>query len=206
MVGATVAAVAAVGSLGLAAYGMSQQQGVADQQAQFQNSQLGFEEQQWQAQQPYRQQLAALMSNPSQISKIPGFQFALQTGEESVARQFAANPGGAGAAALMRYGEDYASEAYTQQAQLLAQLSGISNNPATYGSVGVGAGGNAAYSSQNSFNDLMRLLSQGGSIAKMFGPGGTFGSAGTPTNPGFGSDMGPGGLSPTGWFPANQVQ
>lgn len=201
MVGAVTAAVAAVGSLGLAAYSMSQQQGVADQQLGMMNSQLDLEKNLFGQQQQYRDQLSTLMNDPSSVTKLPGYQFNKQQGEESVARQFAGNPGGGGSAALMRYGQDYASGAYGQQVQLLAQLSGISQNPASYGSVGVGAGGNAVSSSANSFDSMMRVLSEGGSVAKLFGPKGAFGAAGTPTNPGTpGAGMGPGGMQPTGWF------
>lgn len=198
--GPVTAAVAAVGALGLSAYSMSQQQGVASDQLGMQRQQLGMEQNLYGQQQQYRDQLSKLMADPSSVKNLPGYEFNKQQGEESVARQFASNPGGAGSAALMRYGQDYASSAYGQQVQLLSQLGGITQNPASYGSVGVGAGGNALTGQSNSFDQLQKILAQGGAVAKMFGPQGVFGSAGTPTNPGTpGAQMGPGGLAPGGW-------
>lgn len=180
MVGAVTAAVAAVGSLGLAAYSMSQQQGVASDQLGMQRQQLGMEQNLFGQQQQYRDDLSKLMADPSSVTSLPGYQFNKQQGEESVARQFAANPGGGGSAALMRYGQDYASNAYQQQVQLLAGLSGIEQNPASYGQVGVGAGDNAIRGQATSFSQLQQLLAQGGATARMFGPQGVFSSAGTP--------------------------
>lgn len=207
MAGAITAAVAAVGSLALGAYSASQASSVADQQMGMMNSQLDLEKNMFGQQQQYRDQLSKLMADPSSVTKLPGYQFNKQQGEESVARQFASNPGGGGAAALERYGQDYASSAYGQQVQLLSQLSGISQNPASYGQVGVGAGGNAVSAQGTSFDQLQKILAQGGATMKLFGPQGIFGSAGTPTNPGTpGAQMGPGGMQPTGWFDSAAVQ
>jgi hypothetical protein len=202
MVGAVTAAVAAVASVGVGIYAATQAGSAASAQERAMNTQLDFEKAQWGAQAPYRQQLSDLMANPSSVTSLPGYEFNKQQGEESVARQFASNPGGAGSAALVRYGQDYASNVYQQQAQLLAQLSGISNNPAQYGSVGQGYGSNAISGQGQSFNQLQQLLAQGGATMRMFGPQGVFGASGTPTNPGTsGAQGGPGGLPMVGWVP-----
>lgn len=202
MTGGITAAVAAVGSLALGAYGASQAGSATSQQLGMANTQLGMEQSLFGQQQQYRNQLHDLLADPSSVTKLPSYAFFKQQGEESVARQFAANPSGAEGVALTEYGQNYASNAYQQQAQLLASLSGLTQNPASFGSVGTSAGGNAISGSTTNFQQLQQLLAQGGSIAKMFGTGGTFGSAGTPTNPGVGSQMGPGGLDPTGWIPS----
>lgn len=180
MVGAVTAAVAAVGSLGLAAYSMSQQQSMANDQKSMANNQFGLEKDLYNQQGKYRTQLDQLMADPGSVAKLPGYAFARDEGATTVARQGAANPGGGGAAALTRYGEDYASSAYQQQAQLLASLSGLNQNPASYGQVGTQGAANASDSQGRSFAQLQQLLAQGGATAKMFGPQGSYSSAGTP--------------------------
>lgn len=199
MTGAITAGVAAVGSLALGAYSVSQQGSIAGQQMGIAQSQLAMEQQLYNDQGTYRTQLNQLLADPSSVTKLPGYQFNLDQGAETVARQYASNPGGAGAAALTRYGQDYASSAYLQQAQLLASLSGLQQNPAAYGSNANSGAAGAASTQGMTFNEMQQLLAQGGAVAKLFGPGGTFGSAGTPANPGTGQ-MGPGGMSPGGWF------
>jgi len=72
MVGAVTAAVAAVGSLGLAAYSMSQQQRVASDQLGMQRQQLGLEQQLFNEQGKYRGQLDQLLADPSSVTKLPG--------------------------------------------------------------------------------------------------------------------------------------
>lgn len=197
MVGAVTAAVAAVASIGIEAYGMSQQAGIAGKQEQIANTQLGLQQQQmgmeqslFNQQQPYRDQLSQLMADPASVSKLPGYAFERDQGAETVARQFAGNPGGGGAAALTRYGEDYAGGAYGQQVQLLAGLAGL--NPSAYapGSNPVGAGANLNNASNNSFNQMQQLLAQGGALTKMFGAGGQFASAGTPASGGVSGAVG----------------
>lgn len=189
MVGAVTAAVAAVASVGIAAYGMSQQAGVQGQQQQIANSQLGIQEQQMQMeqglfnqQQPYRDQLHALVESPNQVTNLPGYQFNKQQGEESVARQFAGNPSGAEGVALTKFGSDYSQGVYQQQVAMLSSLSGLTTPASTFasGSNPVGAGSNLNTGQNQSFNELMQVLSQTGATAKMFGPGGQFNSAGTP--------------------------
>jgi hypothetical protein len=128
----------------------------------------------------YRTQLNQLLADPSSVTKLPSYDFFKQQGAESVARNFAANPSGAQGVALEEYGQNYASNAYQQQAQLLASLSGLTQNPAGYGQVASGATSNALSGQGQSFEQLQQLLAQGGSALKMFGPQGSYSSAGTP--------------------------
>ncbi len=180
MTGAITAAAAAVASVGISAYSMSQSGSAASAASRLGNSQLALEQDLYSQQQPYRDQLSALLADPSSVTSLPGYKFNKQQGEESVARQFAANPSGAEGVALTEFGQNYASSAYQQQAQLLAGLSGLNQNPAAYGSNAVGANSNAISGSGQNFNQIQQLLAQGGSIAKMFGPQGSYSSAGTP--------------------------
>jgi len=143
-------------------------------------SQLEMEQELFDAQGQYRDQLSKLMADPSSVTKLPSYQFFKDQGAESVARNFAANPGGAQGVALEQYGQQYASTAYEQQAQLLASLSGLTQNPAGYGSVANGANSNAIAAQGQSFEQIQQLLAQGGSAMKMFGPQGNYSSAGTP--------------------------
>jgi len=184
MVGAvtatTVAAAAAVASVGVGAYSAYQSSKANSQANRLANSQLGMEQELFGAQGQYRDQLSQLMADPSSVTKLPSYQFFKDQGAESVARNFAANPGGAQGVALEQYGQNYASSAYEQQAQLLAGLSGLTQNPAGYGSVASGANSNAISGQGQSFEQIQQLLAQGGSALKMFGPQGSYSSAGTP--------------------------
>lgn len=180
MVGAVVAAAAAVASVGIGIYSTVQAGKAQSQANNIANTQLGLEENLNNEQQPYRDQLNALLKDPSSVAQLPGYQFNKQQGEDSVARQFAANPGGAEGVALTKFGQDYASSAYQQQVQMLTQLSGLTNNPASYGSSAVGANSNAIGGAGQNFNQIQQLLAQSGSIAKLFGPQGSYDSAGTP--------------------------
>lgn len=188
---AGVGAAAAVGSLAVGAYSAIQSGKAADRQLGIENTQLGMEQQLFGEQQGYADQLSKLLADPSSVTSLPGYKFNKDQGAETIARQFAQNPGsGAEGAALTRYGQDYASSAYLQQANLLASLSGLTQNPAGLGSVANQAGGNAIAGQGQSFDQLQRLLAQGGSIARQFGPGGVFSSAGTPGAAGAGSGGG----------------
>lgn len=176
----SVAAGLAVGSLAVGAYSAYNSNKNANAANKIANSQLGFEEGIYNDQGKYRDQLDALLNDPSSVSKLPSYDFFKKQGEESVARNFAANPSGKEGVALEEYGQNYASSAYTQQAQLLASLSGLNQNPASYGSAAVGANSNAISGQSQTFQQLQQLLAQGGSAMKMFGPQGDFATAGTP--------------------------
>ena len=109
-------------------------------------------------QQGFEQQLAALLKDPSSVTKLPGYQFQLGQGEQSLARQFiAASYGGSGnmGAGLIKYGQDYASNAYQQQVGILSQLAGITapSSPAALG-------GNALTGQANQNAQMNNMLYQ----------------------------------------------
>lgn len=180
MVGAVTAAAAAVASVGVGIYSATQASKAQGQATRMANSQLEFEKGIFNEQGKYRDQLDALIKDPSSVTKLPSYDFFKNQGAESVARNFAGNPGGAQGVALEEYGQNYASSAYQQQAQLLAGLSGLTQNPASFGAAAVGANSNAISGSGQSFDQIQQLLAQGGSAMKMFGPQGSYSSAGTP--------------------------
>lgn len=157
-----IAAAAIVGTAASTAVGAanaSTAAGIANQQ----EGQSGsiFGEQQY-----FEQQLANLVANPGSVTSLPGYQFNFQQGQQSVARQMAA--GGFGqsgneAAALTQYGQGYAMNTYQQQAQLLAQLSGITNasSPSQGGAAATGANSSSA----SQFNNLFANLGVAGGFA-----------------------------------------
>lgn len=177
---AGIAAAGAVASVGVGAYSAYESSKAAGQANDIANSQLGLEQNLFGQQQQYRDQLSALLKDPSSVTKLPSYKFFKDQGTESVARQSASNPSGAGSVALDEFGQNYASSAYSQQAQLLAGLSGLTQNPASYGQTAVGANSNAISGSGQSFQQIQQLLAQGGSALKMFGPQAGYSTAGTP--------------------------
>src|SRR5258706_9721528 len=123
MSGAITAAVAAVASVGIAAYGASQQHGISGQ-LQGQSGTM-FGEQQY-----YAQLLQQLIADPSSVTKLPGYQFNKDQGTQAVARQMAGSGflgSGNEAIALTKYGQDYANNAYATQAALLGQFAGLTS-------------------------------------------------------------------------------
>src|SRR5271170_6184883 len=103
------AAIAAVGSLAVGIGSYETQKGLASQLEG--EGATVFGEQQY-----YAEQLNKLIANPSSVTSLPGYQFNLQTGEQSVARQFGPQAGsGAEGVALTQYGENYANSAYQTQ-------------------------------------------------------------------------------------------
>ena len=180
MTGAITAAAAAVASVGIGAYSASQAGKAAGNANKIAQTQLQFEQGIYNDQGQYRDQLQALLSDPSSVTKLPSYQFFKDQGAESVARNFAANPSGAEGVALDQYGQNYASQAYQQQAQLLAGLSGLQGSAAAYGNAAVGANSNAISGSGQTFQQIQQLLSQSGSALKLLGPQGSYSSAGTP--------------------------
>ena len=118
-------------------------------------------------QQQYAQQLAQLISDPSSVKNLPGYQFQMQQGTDAVARQMAASGflgSGNEATALEQYGQGLASSFYGQQASLLASLAGLTapSSPSQLSGAATGA-------SQNSFSQFMQLLGQAGLFAGRFG-------------------------------------
>lgn len=124
-------------------------------------------------QQGFEQQLQKLISDPSSVTKTPGYQFNFGQGEEALFRGMNAQGyGGSGnlGGALVKYGQDYATNTYNQQVAILSQLAGITapSSPAQLG-------GNALAGQQNQNQQMNNLLYQLG----ILGGGGAFGSAGT---------------------------
>jgi len=87
----------------------------------------------------YQQALLQLIQNPSDITKLPGYEFNLDQGLKAVQGQQAAagmlNSGNT-LSALQSYGENYANTQLTNQELLLAQLAGANvGSPATAGTI-----------------------------------------------------------------------
>lgn len=134
-------------------------------------------------QQGFEQQLEALMKDPGSVKDLPGYKFQFDQGTQAVARQMAASGfGGSGneAIALTQYGQGFAENAYQQQAQLLAQLSGLTQNSNDFS--------RTAASANSSANDMWSSVFNG--IGQMFS-GSKLGSSGSSGGlPGFGSLFG----------------
>lgn len=130
---------------------------------------------------PYRgaaaQQLMSLMADPSQVTKLPGYQFMLDQGLQAVGRGDASkglNRSGNMDVDLLKYGEGYASEAYQQQIQQLSAMAGV-NFPAN-----PGPGLNAVAGGTNTLSSALAALGYG--AGQVYGgiPTGGGASAGTP--------------------------
>jgi hypothetical protein len=171
----TIAGAAVVGAASQV-YSASQAHGIASQ-AEGQSRTVFGE------QQAYEQQLQALIADPSSVTKLPGYQFQFDEGVRAVERSSAANGflgSGNEMTALTQYGQGLASNFYTTQANLLAQLAGITapSSPAQLGGVAAGAQGSSA-------NQLTNALQEFGVMGALY-KGGYFG-AGTPAaNPALG--------------------
>lgn len=90
------------------------------------------QKQQQKQQQSYYDQLQGLMSNPGQVTSLPGYQFNLDQGNQALARRMASMGYGTSgnlAIATQQYGQDYASAALGQQEQLLASQYGRASPP-----------------------------------------------------------------------------
>ncbi len=88
--------------------------------------------QQQRQQQEYFDRLNALMSNPGQVSSLPGYQFGLSQGNEALARRMASMGYGTSgnlAMATQQFGTDYAQGALGIQEQLLASQYGRATPP-----------------------------------------------------------------------------
>jgi len=130
----------------------------------------------------YNDLLKELLTNPSEILKDPGYDFAFGQGIEAVERSNAARGfTGSGNAAidLQKYGQSFASSFLQQRENLLAGLSGLQASESPSAGLGV------AVSANNSSTDILSstLASLGYTFGKGgVGRGGGFGgaSAGTP--------------------------
>lgn len=140
MSGAVTAGVVGVVGLGMSAYQMSQQHGISHQ-AQSQSATVFGEQQQ------YAQMLQKLISDPSSVTSLPGYKFNQQQGEQAVARQMAGSGflgSGNEAIALTKYGQDYATNVYQTQAQLLGQFAGLTSPVNPTQSLNVASGAQSA--------------------------------------------------------------
>jgi hypothetical protein len=134
-------------------------------------------------QQNYEQQLEKLIADPSSVTKLPGYEFQLGQGTTAVARQMAGSGylgSGNEAAALTQYGQGLAQNFYTTQANLLAQLAGITapSSPAQLGAV-------ATQQQSNQWQQMFAAMGGLGTLAGHFGSAGGMppGSTAPPTTP-----------------------
>lgn len=97
----------------------------------------------------YQNQLNQMLTNPSSFQGTPGFQFALNTGLDSVNRSNSAMRGSGNAlAALTQYGTGLAQQDYGNQEKFLGDMSNSQNQ---YG-LGQGALANTANSNANQYS------------------------------------------------------
>ena len=113
----------------------------------------------------YGTQLNSLMANPQSVTKMPGYKFQQQQGEQAVTRAMAAqgkNLSGNEMFALQQQGQGLASDFYNKQLATQMQLSGAAQNPAT----GYNAGVNG---SQNYMQNMTGLVGVGTQLGTAFG-------------------------------------
>jgi hypothetical protein len=129
----------------------------------------------------YGAQLQTLMSDPSSVAQLPGYQFLMDQGTQALQRS-AAGPGGTGlgsgamGADLVKYGQGLADQFYQQQVSTLSHLAGADISPANPAQALAGKGG-AAGSLGSSLTGLANSLPGGisgvtGLLSKLFGGGG----------------------------------
>lgn len=176
-----LAGVALVANIGMGAYQMSQQSGIAGQESSMAGVIFG-------EQQGFEKQLEKLIADPSSIAQNPAYQFALGQGENAISAGGLAKFGGQGGGtglALEQYAAGYASQELGQQEQLLASLSGLqtASSPAQLLS-------GASQANSTAFNMTGQL---GGALGAYLGGGG-YGAGGTGTAGWFGSGT-PGAIS-----------
>lgn len=136
-------------SVGAGLYESSKATGIANQQLNMSKSVFG-------EQQGFESQLANLVNNPSSVTSLPGYQFQLDQGSDTVAREMAAGGflnSGTEAAGLTQYGQGQAQSAYQQQVNVLSGLAGITA-PTSATSAASGASG----TQNNNFNQLSSVL------------------------------------------------
>lgn len=129
----------------------------------------------------YGAQLSTLMSDPSSVAQLPGYQFLMDQGTQAIARG-SAGPGGSGlgsgamGASLEQYGQGLADQFYQQQVSTLSNLAGANIQPANPYQALQGKAG-AAGNLGNSVTGLLSSLGGGatgvaGLLSKLFGGGG----------------------------------
>ena len=178
-----VTAAAVIGA-GATVYEGSQTRAFAAAQ---EGNQSAIQQVQFGEQQQYATQLQNLIANPSQVTSLPGYQFMFDQGQQAVSRQAAAggflNSGNEGTA-LVQYGQGFATNALTQQEQLLSSLSGLSA-PVQGNPVGaVNAATNATNASNTQLNNLLQQLGLATGTFAKYGTGASSGTAGAVNNSG----------------------
>lgn len=114
----------------------------------------------------YNSLLQQLISNPSSVSTLPGYQFQLAQGGQTVANQMAASGfSGSGneAEALEQYGQGLAGSFYSTQANLLASLAGVQNASSPAQNLQAATGAQASASGQ--ISSLLNSLGFESSLA-----------------------------------------
>ena len=121
----------------------------------------------------YAQQLQDLMAHPEKVTQLPGYEFNKQQGEESLARQMGSmgyHGSGNLGAGLIKFGQDYARNAYDDQVKLLSSLSGL-QAPSSAAQMGQLAGNLQGQSNEMLGQSLAALGYLGGKMKGM-GTGG----------------------------------
>ena len=136
----------------------------------------------------YQDMLSQLIKNPSSVTSTPGYQFQLQQGLNAVQGSAAAGGmlnSGNTLTALTKYGEDYASTQYNNQALLLAQLAGANvGSPGTAGQILQGQNQLNQQAAGTFGNAIGGAVNQG--VQGYFGGGGYSGGNPFATDSGYG--------------------
>lgn len=115
-------------------------------------------------QQGFEKQLQDLITNPSSVTSLPGYKFQMDQGTSAVASKMAASgflSSTAEADALTQFGQGVASNFYGQQAQLLANISGITQSPANFLNASTAAANAATTQSNNLWSGIGSLIGLG---------------------------------------------
>lgn len=119
----------------------------------------------------YQTELGNLMTDPSSVASLPGYQFQLDQGIQARNRGYAARGQGNSGTRdieLTKYGQDYAASSYQTHLGNLMKLAGVdSSSPATAGSITSGAGESAVESRSAGEQGLTSVIGQG--IGAAFG-------------------------------------
>ncbi len=111
----------------------------------------------------YQTELSNLMKDPSSFKTDPGYQFALQQGQDALLAKAGAMYGGGRAGAILpelaKYTEGYASQAYDNRINQLMQMAGVNaGSPGTAGAIMAGAFNNRDASLASGANVVGSLL------------------------------------------------
>lgn len=130
---------------------------------------MGANPQQYDPFQSYRPQygvqLNQLMADPQSVTKMPGYQWELQQGQQATQRAMAAqgkNLSGAEMLALQQQGQGLAGQYYDRRLQTLMQLSGAGQSAASGYAAGVSG-------SQNYMQNMTGLAGVGTALGTAFG-------------------------------------